>query len=254
MGLGLTLAGLTNMAIIPTPDFGDPTLIEMQRQIEIRAQASNKKRDYIGASAIGDECVRKVWYDYNGYPKKPFAADTLMKFEDGHRTEELTAQRLRLVPNLQLITEKDGQQMGFSHFGGKFKGHVDGLILGLLQAPKTWHVWEHKACADKRYNDFTKAKDIYGEKQTLKNWDTKYYIQAQLYMHFFNLDRHYLTVSGAGGRGYQSCRTEYVREVALQYIDRAENILNAKSEPRRISDKPDFYLCRWCDFKDVCHK
>lgn len=218
------------------------------------ANQNRTRRDYLGASAVGEPCARKVWYEFNGYPKPDFDADTLWRFADGHRTEDLIAERLRLVPEIELWThDEDGGQFGFSALGGKFKGHVDGVIKGLIQAPKTPHVWECKAVGDKGFNEFKKVKATFGDKATLKNWNDGYYAQAQLYMHYLKLDRHYLTVATAGGRDLDACRTEYNPEVAKQLIDKADKIISAKESPVRISEKSDFYRCRWCPFKEVCH-
>lgn len=237
--------------MVTIPIQSDPTLEAMKRKIE---EQPREGRDYLGASLIGNECARQVYYQYNGYEQEPFNADTLMNFEDGHRTEDLTAERLRLVDGIELITHKeDGNQLGFSALGGKFKGHYDGVITGLLQAPKAKHIWECKCSGEKKFNEFKRVKKNYGEKNALRNWNKNYYAQAQLYMHFEQIDRHYLTVAYAGGRKYESCRTEYAPEVAAKYIDRADKIIQATEPPPRISEKSDFFICRWCDFKETCH-
>lgn len=240
--------------MVAIPLQNDPTLEAMKRVCEERAAKVTKERDYLGASLIGEECVRKVWYSYNHYPRQPFSASTLWNFEDGHRIEDIIADRLRLIPGIQLWThQENGQQYGFSALNGKFRGHVDGVIKGLLQAPKAPHVWENKCSAQKKFDEFKALKVKHGEKNTLKEWNYNYFVQAQLYMHYLQIDRHYMTVALAGGRDIDSCRTEYQGEVAEKYINRADSVLKAKDEPPRLSDKPDFWLCRFCDFKDVCH-
>lgn len=238
--------------MVSIPQKGDPTLDAMKKAIE--AAQSRHKRNYLGASLVGNPCARQIWYEYNGHEKEPFSAETLMNFEDGHRTEDLTAARLRMVPGIELWThDENGQQYGFSIFEGKFKGHCDGIIRGLVQAPKAVHIWECKASAAKKYGEFQNAKAKWGEKLALKNWNENYFIQAQLYMHFLKIDRHYMTVALAGGRDYESCRTEYEPEKAEWAIDRAAKIINAKEAPPKINEKKDFYLCRWCSFRDTCH-
>ena len=230
----------------------DPTIAAMKKAI--KENQDRRKRDYLGASLIGNPCSRQIWYTYNGYPRKDFEPETLLRFEDGHRSEELTAQRLRMVKGIELHTHKpDGTQYGFVDLGGKFKGHVDGLIRGLLDAPKTPHVWENKSCGQKKFNEFQKCLTEHGSKGALKHWNANYYIQAQLYMHYFNMDRHYMTVGLAGGTDYLACRTEYDEVVALMAIDKAKKIIEATDAPLRISEKPDYYICSWCDFKDICH-
>ncbi len=232
----------------------DPTIEAIRRACEI-AGNSEKKRDYIGASAIGNPCARQIWYDYKQYPKEPFRAETLWNFEDGHRVEDIIAARLRMVPCIELWThDVDGKQFERTAFGGKFKAHPDGVLLGLLQAPKTHHIWENKASGQKKFNEFQNCKAKYGEKQALKNWNENYFVQAQILMKLFEMTRHYMTVALAGGREIDSCRTEYQPEIAEKYLDRAGKMLEATVEPPRISEKPDFYICSYCSFKGICHQ
>ena len=239
--------------MVQIPQYRDPTLQAMYKVIE-GEQYKKKKRDYLGASLIGNPCARQIWYEYNGYERAPFNATTLMNFEDGHRTEALTAARLQSVPGISLVTMgADGNQLGFRDLDGKFRGHYDGIITGILQAPKKKHIWECKASSEKKWKEFKNAKSKYGEKHTLENWNENYYAQAQLYMHYEGTDRHYLTIAYAGGRDYDSCRTEYKPAVAARYIDRAAKIIQATQAPPRISEQSDFYICRWCNFKDICH-
>jgi hypothetical protein len=238
--------------MVKIPPQNDPTIMAMYKAME-EAQ-DKKKRDYLGASLIGNDCARQRWYAYNHMPKAPFEAKTLMNFEDGHRTEDLTAERLRMVKGIELVTHREnGDQYGFTALDGKFRGHCDGFIRGLIQAPKTWHIWEAKACAHKKFEEFRRMKAKFGEKQVLREWNENYYAQAQLYMHYSQLNRHYLTIAGAGGREYQSCRTEYDGSVAERYIERADRIIHATQAPPKMSENPDFFKCKWCDYKDICH-
>src|SRR5215467_9909271 len=111
----------------------DPTLLAMHKAIE-QHEAAKPPRTYLGASAIGDSCERKLWYGLQGTPREPKRAQAIYAAEDGHRTEDLVAQRLRMIPGIELWTHKpDGKQYGFEDFGGQFKGHADGVIRRLLQ-------------------------------------------------------------------------------------------------------------------------
>lgn len=240
--------------MVAIPSYGDPTI---QAMLQIVANRPRDSRDYLGASSIGDPCARKLWYKFNKYPesKSDYADIGNCAADSGHYAEEATAKRLKAIPGLELLTHKDdGSQFGFSTFDGKFKGHVDGLILkGLLQAPKAQHVWEHKDKDHKKFADFQNVKMKFGEKNALKNWDETYYAQAQTNMHFFKMDRHYLTVSYAGARRYDSCRTEYNPVDAEMLVDKAYKIISATQEPQRVSENADFFLCKFCPFKDICH-
>ena len=50
--------------------------------------------------------------------------------------------------------------------------------------------------------------------------------------------------------------TERLRHNSKQaqvYIDKAEMIINSTEPPERISEKNDYYLCKFCDARDLCH-
>lgn len=244
--------------MVAIPDYGDPTLAAMERAVEA-LQKGQQDRDYLGASLIGEPCARKIWYNYNKFPRRPSSFIGLVASECGHWSEAITAERLRMVKGIELHThDPNGNQYGWVAAGGKMRGHFDGLIRGLIQAPKAIHIWEHKDKDHKKFSDFQNKKQQYGEKETLKKWNELYYAQAQMNMHFariggIQVDRHYMTVSYAGGRKYDSCRTNYDPAFADELVNKALTIIEARSAPAPISDKPDFYLCRFCDFRDLCH-
>lgn len=232
----------------------DPTLQAADAALEARARRG-KHRPYLGMSAIGHPCSRRLWYGFRWARAPQFDAATLKRFEDGHRGEDLQAERLRLVEHLDLLTidPATGRQFAFVDHGGHFRGHADGLISGLLQAPKTRHVWEHKQVGEKKQAALQKAKREHGEKEALAAWDEIYYAQAVLYMACAGLDRHYLTCSTPGGRHTVSARTDADPEAAARLRDKARRIIEAVEPPARLSDQPEFYLCRWCEFSEICH-
>lgn len=231
----------------------DPTLLAMHRAVEQR-EAANPPRTYLGASSIGDSCERKLWYGLQGTSREPRRAQLIYAAEDGHKTEDLTAERLRLVSGIELWTHKpDGSQYGFEDFGGRFRGHIDGVIRGLLQAPKAPHIWENKSVNDKKFKLFQKAVAEKDEKHALKAWDPIYYAQGVIYMDYFDLTRHYLTVTTPGGRDIASCRTEANPTYAEALREKAKRILNATEPPARVSDNPSWYECKYCPFWETCH-
>jgi len=235
-------------------DDEDPTLAEADKRLELR-EAEKPKRSYAGISGIGD-CERKNYYRFYGVQSAPFNAKTLKNFRDGHRTEELVIEDLRGVDGLTIVDRDpdSGKQIEVSDFEGHFQGHLDFEVLGIKQAPKTWHVGEVKCASQKKFDKFKKIKQKFGEKQTLFNWNMTYYVQAQLYMAYRGHKRHWTVVASAGGRDWASCRTDYDRKQAEYYINRAERIIFKPSIlPDRIAESPDYYICRWCEFKDVCH-
>lgn len=241
------------MALLRPPV--DPTLEAVDRAIEQKA-TRDKPRPYLGMSAIGHPCDRRLWYGFRWAAQEAFDAATIKRFEDGHYQEDVQIDRLRMVPGITLLSvdPDTGRQWGFVDVDGHMKGHADGKIGGLLQAPKTWHIWEHKATDEKKQAKLEKLKEEKGEKNALAEWDETYYVQAQLYMHYSDLPRHYLTCSSPGGRKTVSCRTEYDADIAKRHIERARRIIYAEQPPERMREDRSYFMCKWCCFNDLCHR
>lgn len=240
------------MALIEQPK--DPTLEAIDREVERRAMLETK-RGYLGASSIGQPCERRLWYGFRWAFVERFNAETLYRFEDGHRTEDLLAARLRLVPGIQLHTvdPRTGRQFGVSSVAGHFRGHMDGAVIGLLQAPKTWHVWEAKCVGEKGMAKLQRAKAA-GEKTALAAWDPVYHAQAQVYMHHTGMERHYLTAATPGGRVMDSVRTDYDPAAAATLEAKAERIVTAATPPTGISEDPAWFECKFCPAAALCHR
>lgn len=237
----------------PLPELKDPTLAAVDAAIESKQQTQH--RLYLGMSGIGDPCSRKLFYSFRWAKPPQFDAATLKRFDDGHKGEDVQAERLRFVDGITLHTldPQTGRQFGFSDIDDHFKGHMDGVVLGLLQAPKTSHVWEHKQVGEKSQAKVAKLKRELGEKTALSKWNPTYYAQAVLYMDYSGMERHYVTVATPGGRETISVRTDADKDEASRLKAKASSIIKTDSAPTRISETPDYFVCRWCDFKEVCH-
>lgn len=241
------------MANISNLLHSDPTLDAVDRAIEQMA-ALEKPRPYLGMSEIGEECNRRIWYSFRWIYKWKRKAFLVKCAERGNKAEILQAERLRMVEGVNLITENEnGKQFEFIDCNGHFKGHCDGTISGLLQAPVTTHIWEHKEKEEKFINKLRKLKSELDEKSVLREWDPTYYAQAILYMFYKGLTRHYLTATTPGGRETESIRTNEDFAFALQLKAKAQRIIDARNPPEKIGDAA-FFKCKICNYKEVCHQ
>jgi hypothetical protein len=105
-------------------------------------------RRYVSTSGLGRECLRQVQYDYLAVPKdesREFEPKTLRIFEAGHRAEDIVAAWLRAA-GFDLRTQRaDGRQFGFSALDGRFRGHIDGCLVGGPVTMAFPALWENKA-------------------------------------------------------------------------------------------------------------
>lgn len=230
----------------------DPTIAAIRAAMEL-AQDS-RPRAHLGASQIGKKCSRALWMQFRHAAPVTFFADTLCRFDDGHRSEDIVAERIRMLPELELHThDAKGNQFRFSDHGGHFAGSADGFVKGLKHAPEVPHVWEHKCVNEAKFRKLDKLKSEKGEGNALAHWDEIYHAQAQVYMHYFHLKHHWLTCATPGSRDLTSVLTEYSQEQAEYLIRKAGDIIASQTPPSRISDKPDYFECKWCDYIEQCH-
>ncbi len=241
--------------IIKPAEYQDPLIDILYKYVEDEAK-KEKPRRYVGASSIGDKCERKLWYQFHRAEEaQPTGAKGILAANDGHRSEEVAAAYLRQIDGIQLWTrDSKGEQYGFQYLGGRFRGHLDGIIKGIPLAPKTAHVWEHKAKNQKFYDALTKLKMQLPIKEVLQKWDFVYYCQAVIYMHYFDLTRHYMSVSLPGFREWQTVRTDANPTLAKALIKKAERIIEADKPPMGISTNPAWYECKFCKFNHICFK
>ncbi len=231
------------------PEIGDATLVAADRAFE--AAQERRHRSHLGMSQIGRPCEREIWFSFRWAQQNNFDAATLKRFEDGHASELVAVRRLKMVPGIELHeVDPNGAQFRFEDLGGHFSGSCDGAVLGILQAPKTWHILEIKA--SEKWQDLDKAKKKVGEKAALADWNPTYYAQAALYMHYAGLERHYLVCVSPGARKWTSVRTEADPVHAEVLRAKAERIIFTDTAPNRIGG-PDSFACRWCDFAKLCH-
>ncbi len=229
------------MPYLPMTD----TMEELRLAIAAK-HASETPRDYIGASIMGHDCSRAIWYSGSGMKGRPWPVKTLLKFEDGHRTEDLMAERLRLLPFVRLHSQQAEVTLGF------IKGHIDGVIEGLCESGAP-HVWECKAVDEDGFKKLQKAVTVHGESDALKHWEPRYYVQAVLYMAGMGLTRHYLTVCTPGGRDFMAIRARANPAYVKTILERARRIAQSKNPPERLSNRPDHWQCKMCQYTGECH-
>ncbi|MBZ0266256.1 PD-(D/E)XK nuclease family protein [bacterium] len=204
-------------------------------------------RPHLGASLIGRECERELWYTFRWCSMNFHSGRILRLFDTGQREEERFVEELRTIGiEVHDQDEETGKQYGFSDFGGHFGGSIDGVALGILEAPKTWHLLEFKTYNDKR---FALLKQ-HGVKQT----SPEHYAQMVVYMDYLGLKRaFYLAVN----KNTDELYGELLKpdpEFANLLKQKAERILSADRPLTKISDDPEFWKCRFCSHRLVCHE
>lgn len=203
------------------------------------------KRGYLGASIIGHECERYLWFCFRQANRPDWSGRMYRLFETGDHEEARFVADLRAIGCEVHDRDPDtGQQFEVSDLGGHFSGHMDSCILGLPEAPKTWHVGEFKTHNAKSY-----AKLV---KEGAQKAKPMHYAQMQAYMHLTGMKRALYLAVNKDTDELHSERIRYDKDFASGLMEKARRIVTATDPPERISDRPDWYECRFCDAKAIC--
>jgi hypothetical protein len=225
-------------------------IIDRAMQAENAAQAP---RNYIGGSRLGEECLRKLGYEFHHIPKdegRDFGGRTLRIFERGHDGEERMAKRLRLA-GFQLVTHRpDGEQIGFSTGNGRIAGHLDGVVTA---APYDSGVicpalWENKVLGEKSFNDLTK--------KGLRASKPVYFVQMQLYMAYLDLSENpglFTAENGNTGEIYAE-KVPFDAAAAQAASDKGVRVVTSEDpeELPRVASKATDFRCKFCDYAARC--
>jgi CRISPR/Cas system-associated exonuclease Cas4 (RecB family) len=228
------------MTEIPTID------VDLSRLIydAYAANGVETPREHLGASIIGNECTRATWYEFRWADRQKFDGRMLRLFKSGNLQEP------RLVADLQSIglevMEVDpdtGKQFSFDY--GHIRGSCDGFVRGLPEDPKTWHILEIKTMNERSFSAI--------EAKGCKEAQPKYYAQMQIYMLAFKLSKALMAVVNKNSDYLYFERIPFDQDFAEKTLRSASLVVQSRKPPARVSDKPDFYKCKFCPFQATCH-
>lgn len=255
-----------------------------------RADLEDGARSYLGPSAMHPHCHRATWYTFRWAHVVKHGGRLLRLFNRGHLEEDRFARWLQLAGcEVQPITERlvqaaDGSyrclpweesytgtdvscveahrqaaaargvhthQWGFEALGGHYRGHSDGRVrlptdtaYGNLE--KEVGMLECKTHNEKSFKAL-QSKGLLSSKP-------QHYQQVQSYMYHLRLPWClYIAVNKNDDDIYLEI-VQAKEEVGAYLADRAKSIIEADQAPDRYSTDPSWYVCKFCDYREICHR
>ena len=208
---------------------------------------SETPRFHLGASVIGKECKRELWYSFRRCAKPKPEARVIRIFNRGHLEEARFVAMLRAIGVNVAQYSSDGRQYGFEYWHGHFAGSCDGIALnGIPDLPDANVLLEFK----------THNKDSFKalQKDGVEKSKPEHYVQMCVYMHYLGL-QHALYM--AVNKNDDALHLEIVdanSEVAEAAIKKAGEIILATEPPDAPpAYSPAFYKCKFCNNYEQCH-
>ena len=229
-------------------------------------EGNDGHRTHLGASLIGQECPRAIWYNFHWATKSNFPGRIIRLFNRGHLEEARFIAILLMIGCQVYQQDENGNQFRISHCNGHFGGSGDGVVIGLPEfQPGLPVLTEFKTHGEKSFielagKSWRKFIDNYGTPKAIQ-FDGKgvreakfeHYVQMQVYMRKMQLTA---ALYVAVNKNTDDLYAEIIvldTAVGDQFLDRAAKIIEMNKPPARINNSPGFYKCRLCDHRPVCH-
>jgi hypothetical protein len=202
-------------------------------------------RQYLGASTIGSECLRRIQYDWMVDPTHPARLRDI--FARGHFFEEVSRQHLIRAG----VCFAPPEQLAFAAVGGLFRGHADGILLDGPALPGVGYpcIWEHKALGRKGWQAL--------ERDGLEKAFPHYAAQVWIYQAYLDVTEHpaLFTALDANSCERLHLLLPFNAERAQAWSDRAVSVIEATLAGEllpRAYDDPQDWRCKMCGHRARC--
>lgn len=212
-------------------------------------------RPYLGMSQIGHHCSKYLWFKFHWVLVAKHNSRLERIFNVGHLFEPQIVKQLKEA-GMEVFRVEDGKEV--EHFGypnepqeeyvgfaGHSKGHSDGRIRGVVEAPEIDHLLEIKTMKESKFKEISK--------NGLKKSNEVYYGQTQRYMNATGLEWCLFIAMNKNTCQIYIERVPYIKEEAHELV-RKENMVIMSDLPPNVSYHDGYYKCNYCDQKDVCKK
>ena len=201
-------------------------------------------RQYLGASSIGSECLRRIQYDW--FCDQQFPGRIKDIFERGHFFEEVT--RKHLIAAGFIFAAKP--KLEFTAAEGVFRGHADGILVSGPELPGLIYpaLWEAKCLKAKGWREI--------ERKGLVGLYRVYAAQVATYQAYLDHTNPALfSIVNADTCERLHFLIPFDAQLAQAFSDRAVTVIEASRAGEllaRVSDDPEFFLCKMCSHKERC--
>lgn len=211
-------------------------------KVAINAQTFKEyPRPYLGMSQIGHKCARNLWMYFRWANLVKYKAKNKRIFSRGDLEEP------RIIGYLEQIGIKIlSRQETLTACQGHLRGHIDAKLANIPGLEKETVLGEFKTMAAKYFK-------VLEKKDSLKEAKPEYYDQDTMYAHYVpevNYILHYTTNKDTEDNHIEII--EYDREHAEELEGKAQDIIFSNVPPKKVSNDPTFYMCKWCDFYGPC--
>lgn len=220
-------------------------------------------RSHLGASILGRECPREIWYSFRWVHRAKPEPRMLRLWNRGHLEEGRFIAMLLTIGCEVWQVDEQGKQFRISWADGHAGGSGDGVARGIPDLPAgTAALTEFKTHNDKSFVKLAGKLDEWRLHRQRRGPFTGEGVRASKFEHFVQMQT-YMHKMGLAAAIYFAVNKDtddvYAEVVHLdtifaeQFLNRGEQLVAMTEPPKRISESPGFWKCRFCDHRPVCH-
>ena len=221
-----------------------PTVDAIYKEYENKQ--SQKHRPHLGGSQIGHPCDRYLWYQHKWCDREQFEGRMLRLFDHGNVEEGRLVRDLRSIGvTVYDVDPNTGRQWLFTAFGGHFGLSLDGAGQGFPES-SAWHALEFKTYNDKGFAQL--------QKHGVEKHKPQHAAQMQIGMELADLDRAFYLAVNKNTDALYGERLKRDPKQGQRLLDRAERVIFSEEPLEKISERPDWYECKYCPMYKICHQ
>lgn len=208
----------------------------------------NEHRNHLGASELGEECWRKLWYGFRWVKKEKFDGRMLRLFNVGHSAEPRFISYLRGIGFEVREFADNGEQFRISGAGGHYGGSLDGMC----KAPARYNLSSDLVLLNEYKTNGTGSGFSKVGVEGVAKAKPKHFAQMSQYGKHYGLRFGLYMIENKNDSGITYKIVELDWNLGAQLEKKAEDIIFSKEPPPRISENPAFFNCKFCDKADIC--
>lgn len=213
----------------------------------IKREAGNENwLTRLGASSIGQDCLRRTYLSWRGFAFSEFDGRMLRLFETGHLQEARIVDDLRRAGFAVWDKDEDGKQFTYTDASGHLVAKLDGVIKGVPGDERTPHTLEIKTHSVKSFEGLSK--------KGVRAGKPEHYVQMQIGMWLSGLNKALYVALCKNDEQYYTEVVELDPTTVEELKDKLDNLLMSSLVPAGISENPDKFPCAWCSMNAVCYK
>jgi len=203
-------------------------------------------RDHLGASLIGRDCARELWYNFHWSRKGIFQGRIIRLFNTGHLAEPKFVALLKMIGCEVWQFTPEGKQFRIKGHKGHFGGSLDGVVRGIPEMPGIPLLTEFKTHGSSSFAKLIK------EGVLKAKWE--HVVQMQIYMGKYKLTHALYMAVNKNDDDIHAEIIQFDPGIYQRHLDRSSMIIEAPKPPPKINENIAWFGCRFCDYKGVCHR